>query len=155
MAAATYIPTKLKKSQVISAGPQLKFDTDTLVALIVVAGTGIPSTSSTGVQFIGDVTGTNAEMSYAGYARQTLTGVTVAFDGTTLTYVDFSFANITFAHNAADPGTGRYVVIADTSVGANDAAHPVLAIFDPGTTVSSAAGDLVLSSPTGGMIQWQ
>ena len=155
MAAATYIPTKLKKSQVTSAGPQLKLDTDTLVALIVVAGSGIPSTTSSGVQYISDVTGSNAEMTYSGYSRKTLTGVTVAFDGTTSTYVDFSFANITFPQAAGDPGTGRYIIIADTSVGSADSSHPVLAVCDPGGTVSSAAGDLVLSSPTGGLIQWQ
>jgi hypothetical protein len=155
MAAATLIPTKLKKSQVLTAGPQLKLDDLTLVALIVVAGSGIPDTSKTGIQFIGDVTATNAELSYSGYARQSLTGNTVAFDGSLTTTVDFSFSPITFPHNTNDPGTGRYLIIADTGVGASDATHPVLAVCDPNQFISSAAGDLVLQSPTGGLIQFQ
>lgn len=155
MTAATYVPTKLKKSQVVSAGPQLKLDTDTLVCLIVVAGSGIPGTGSTGIEFISDVTSGNTEMSYSGYSRQTLTGVTVAYDGSDLNAVDFSFSNITFSHDTSDPGTGRYIIIADTSVGSGNSSHPVVAIGDPGTTVSCAGGDLVLSSPTGGLIQWQ
>lgn len=41
MAASTNIPTKLKKSQVVNAGPQLKFDTDTMQCMLVKAGSGI------------------------------------------------------------------------------------------------------------------
>lgn len=54
MAASTNIPTKLKKSQVVNAGPQLKFDTDTLECLLVKAGSGIPSTTSGGIQYVAD-----------------------------------------------------------------------------------------------------
>jgi hypothetical protein len=43
------------------------------------AGSGIPSTSS-GVQFVSNVTGTNVEDTLIG-ARQTLSGVTWAYDG--------------------------------------------------------------------------
>jgi hypothetical protein len=155
MAASTNIPTKLKLSQVVNAGPQLKFDTDTLVCLLVVAGSGIPSTSKTGVQYISDVTGTNAEVTGTGYARQTLTSVTVAYDSTGTTLVDFSFANITFSQNAAGFTNARYIIIADTTSGAGDSTHPVIAVCDPNTTLSAVTGDVVLSSPTGGLIQWQ
>lgn len=155
MPLATYVPTKLKRSQVINAGPQLKFDTDTLIALLVVAGSGIPDTSKTGVQYIADVTATNAELSYSGYARQTLSGVTVAFDSTGTTIVDFSFSNITWAKNTNDPGTGRYLIIGDSSFGANDSGRPVVAVCDLNGLVSCAAGDLIFAAPTGGLIQWQ
>lgn len=100
MAASTNIPTKLKKSQVVNAGPQLKFDTDTLGCLLVKAGSGIPSTTSGGIQFVADITGTNAEVSGTGYSRQTLSSVTVAFDGGVNTYVDFSFGDVTFTQSA-------------------------------------------------------
>lgn len=155
MALATYVPTTLKKSQVINAGPQLKFDTDTLIALLVVAGSGIPSTSKTGIQYISQVTATNPELSYSGYARQTLTGVTVAYDATGTTIVDFSFADITWAQNANDPGTGRYLILADSSTGGADSSKAVFAVCDLNTTVSCAGGDLVFSCPTGGLIEWQ
>jgi hypothetical protein len=155
MAAATYIPTTLKKSQVINAGPQVKFDTDTIVCLIVKAGSGIPNTQSNGIQFISDVTATNPELSYVGYSRQTLAGVTVAYDASPSDKVDFSFSNIVWAQNANDDGTGRYIVFADTTIGANDAAHPVIAISDPNQYLNVQNGSLTLQSPTGGLIQWQ
>lgn len=154
MAASTNIPTTLKKSQVINAGPQLKFDTDTLVCFLVVAGSGIPSTSKTGVQFISDVLGTNSEVTGTGYSRQTLTSVTVAYDGSGTTLVDFSFANITFSQNAAGFTNARYIIFADTSIGGGDSTHPVFAVCDPNQTLSAQTGDIVLSSPTGGLIQW-
>jgi hypothetical protein len=155
MAAGTFIPTTLKRSQVINAGPQVKFDTDTLVCLIVKAGSGIPSTQSNGVQFISDVTATNTELSYAGYTRKTLAGVTVAYDASPSDKVDFSFSDITWAQNAADDGLGRYIIFADTTIGASDASHPVIAVCDPNQFLSVVSGSLTLQSPTGGLIQWQ
>lgn len=154
MAASTNIPTKLKKSQVVNAGPQLKFDTDTLKCLLVVAGGGIPDTTKTGVQFVSDVTGTNAEVTGTGYARQTLTSVTVAFDGTGTTLVDFSFADITFTQNAAGFSNARYIIIYDDTSGGADSSKAVIAVCDPNQTLSAVGGDVVLSSPTGGLIQW-
>lgn len=151
MSIATYIPAKLVKSQMINAGPQIKFDTDTLKCMVVVAGSGIPSTSKTGVQYVSDVTGTNAEVTGTGYARQTLSSVTVAFGSGD--DVDFSFANITFAQNAAGFTNGRYGVIFKDAGGA-DSGNPVVAILDLNATVSVVGGDLVLSAPSGGLIQW-
>jgi hypothetical protein len=154
MATATHIPTKLMKGQFINAGPQIKFDTDTMVCLLVQAGSGIPSCSKTGVQFIADVTATNTEESYSGYARQTLTGQSVAFDSSTAGQVDFTFSAITFPQEAADDGLARYGVIADTSIGSGDSTHPVIAILDFGQTVSTVNGQLVLTAPTPGIILW-
>lgn len=151
MAAVTYIPAMLARSQV-NGSVVVDFDTDTFKCLGVVAGGGRPSTSKTGVQYISDVTGTNSEVTGTGYARQTLTSVTVAFDGTATNAVDWSFANITFGQNAAGFSNARYFVIAkDTGA---DATSPVVALIDPGATISVVGGDVVISSPTGGLIQW-
>ena len=150
--AATYIPAKLAKSQV-DGTVVVNFASDTIICLWVVAGSGIPSTSKTGVQYISDVTATNAEVTGTGYARQTLAGKTVAFDGTATNQVDFSFSNITFTQNAAGFSNGRYLVFAK-DVGGLDSTRPVVAIFDPSVTVSVVGGDVIISSPTGGMIQW-
>jgi hypothetical protein len=150
MAVATYIPAKLVKSQVDGSGV-IDFDTDTLKCALVVAGAGIPSTSKTGVQFVSDVTGANAEVTGTGYARQTLAGVTVAFGSGD--DVDFSFTAITFGTNAAGFTTGRYGVLFKDAGGA-DSANRVFAILDLNATVSAVAGDVVLSAPAGGLIQW-
>lgn len=151
MSVTTNIPAKLVKSQVINAGPQIKFDTDTLKMMLVVAGAGIPSTSKTGVQYVSDVTGANAEVAGTGYARQTLAGVTVAFGAGD--DVDFSFTAITFAQNAAGFTNARYGVLLKDAGGA-DSANPVVAVIDLNATISVVPGDLVLTSPSGGLIQW-
>jgi hypothetical protein len=156
MATSTAIPTKLKRSQVLNAGPQVKFDTDTFVCALVIPGSGAPDTSKTGIQFLQDVfTGGNTEVTGTGYARQTLTGVSAAFDSVGTTLVDFAFNNITFSQNAAGFTNARYAIIVDTTIGANDAAHPVIAVCDLGSNQSSQPGDLVLAAPAGGLIQWQ
>lgn len=154
MSTSTNIPTKLKKSQVVSAGPKISFDSDTLKCLLVVAGSAIPDTSKTGVQYVSDVTGSNSEVTGAGYARQTLSSVTVAFDSSGTTLVDLSFANITFSQNAAGFTTARYAILYKDAGGA-DSANPVFGVCDPNTTLSAVTGDVVFSAPTGGLIQWQ
>lgn len=152
MPASTNIPTKLKKSQV-DGSVVIDFDTDTLRCLLVVAGSGIPATNKTGVQYVSDVVATNTEVTGTGYARQTLAGVTVAFDGSIDTYVDFSFSDITFSQNAAGFTNARYIIFFKNT-GA-DATSPVFAVCDPNQTLSAQTGDVVLSAPSGGLIQWQ
>lgn len=159
MATATHIPTKLMLAQgELSSTLGVNFD-DTGAAHfkcgIVVAGSGIPSTQSTGIQYISDITATNAELSYSGYARQALTGITWAYDANNV-QVDWSFSNITWAQNSADPGTGRYAFIAylGPSGAYADTAAPVVAVLDLGQTVSVVNGALVLQAPAGGLIQF-
>lgn len=151
MAVTTNVPAKAVKAQILNAGPKISFDTDTLKCLIVVAGGGIPSTSKTGVQFVSDVTGGNAEVTGTGYARQTLAGVTAAFGAGD--DVDLSFTPITFAQNAAGFTNGRYAILFKDTGGA-DSTNPVFAVIDLNATVSVVPGDLVLSAPAGGLIQW-
>lgn len=152
MAAATYIPATLALSQV-DGSVVVDFNSDTFIALWVVVGGGKPSTSKTGVQYVDDVTATNSEVTGTGYARQTLASVTCAFDGTATNAVDWSFGDITWLQNAAGFSNGRYLIIAK-DVGGVDSARPVIAVIDPDQTVSVVSGDVVVSSPTGGLIQW-
>jgi hypothetical protein len=154
MSTATFIPTKLKKSQVINAGPQAKFDSDVLKIILVQVGSGIPSTINTGVQFVADITATNTEVSGTNYSRQTLASVTVAFDGSVNTQVDFSFANVTYTQSGTGFSNARYGAIYDSSIGSTDATFPVLAVLDLGATFGNVSGDLVLQCPAGGLIQW-
>jgi hypothetical protein len=150
MPVASYIPTKLKLAQV--SGTPINFASDTLVCLLVVAGGGLPSTTNSGVQFVTDLLSGNAEVTGTGYARQTLTSVTVANDGSVNTQVDFSHAAITFAQNAGGFTNARYVILAKNS--GSDATSQVFLVFDPNTTLSAQTGSVILSSPSGGEIQW-
>lgn len=154
MATATHIPTKLMKAQgSLTSGQAMNFSSDTLKIMMVKAGSGIPLTSSAGVQFVSDVTAGNAEDTNIG-ARQSLTSVTWAFDAS-LGIVDLSFANVTYALNAGDDGLSRYGVIYDETVSSGtDATRPVLAILDLGGTVSVVSSSLVLQCPTGGLVQF-
>lgn len=153
MAASTNIPTKLKKSQV-DGSVVIDFDTDTLKCLLVVAGSGIPATTKTGIQFVSDVTATNSEVTGTGYARQTLAGLTVAFDGTGTIIVDFTFSDITFLQNAAGFTNAVYAIMYK-DVGGADSTRPVFAVCDTNLVLSAVTGDVVLKCPTGGLIQWQ
>jgi hypothetical protein len=158
MPITTSIPTKLKRSQIAHGGPQLDF-TDfavgTFSMLLCVAGSGAPSVTSTGVQYVADVTGTNAEVTGTGYARQVLTGVSVAYDGSVNTQVNWTWANVTFAQNAAGFTTARYAIIYCTQVGSADASWPVVAVIDLGATQSVTTAALVIEAPaTGGLIEW-
>ena len=157
MATATHIPGELLYNQgALSSTLGANFD-DTgaghFTCLIVVAGSGIPSTLYGGVTTIANVTATNAEISYSGYARQALTGITwAALAGNAS--IGWSFANITFPQEAADPGTGRYGVIAYLGPAGSytDANAPVVGVLDFGQLVSTVNGPLVLQCPTGGLI---
>lgn len=122
--------------------------------MAVVAGSGIPDTSKSGVEFVADVTAANAEVTGTGYARQALTSKTWAYDATGTRLVDWGFANITFAQNAAGPTNIRYFIIYK-DLGGADTANPVVEVFDPNATYSMQTGDIVLSAPTGGALQVQ
>lgn len=153
MATASHIPTKLLKAQgSLASGQAVNLASDTFKILAIKAGSGLPDLSSTGAQFVADITATNPEDTLIG-ARQALTGVTWAFDAT-LGVVDWSFSNITYAQNASDDGLTRYFVIYDDSLGTTDADKPVLAVLDPGQLVSVVNGAAVLQAPTGGLIQY-
>lgn len=154
MATSTTIPTKLKLRQVTSAS-KVDFDSDTLKMVLVIAGSGAPDTSKTGIEFLQDVfSGGNTEVIGTGYARATLSGVTVAFDATSTIAVDLTFTTVTFSQNAAGPNNIRYGIIVDTTIGAGDSTNPVVAVCDLGAVQSTQTGDLLLTPPTGGVIQW-
>jgi len=153
MAVVTHIPTKLMKAQgSLTSGQAVNFASDTFNIMAVKAGSGLPSLTSSGIQFVADITATNTEDTLIG-ARQSLTGVTWAFDGSG-TAVDWSFATITYAQNGSDDGLTRYFVIYDNTVGANDATHPVVAVIDPGQLISVVNNSLTIQSPVGGLIQF-
>lgn len=151
MAAASFVPTKLAKAILNGSAPNLS--SDTIKCMAVVAGSGIPDTTKTGIEFVSDVTSGNAEVTGTGYSRQTLASKTWAYDGTGTRLVDFGFANITFSQNAAGPTNIRYFIFfKDTG---SDATSQVVLVFDPNATYSMQTGDIVLSAPTGGALQAQ
>ena len=154
MATATHIPTKLMKAQgQLTANQNVNLSGDTFKIMAVKAGSGIPSTTSSGVQFVADATATNAEDTLIG-ARQTLAGVTWAFDAST-GVVDWSFTNVTYAQAGGDDGLTRYFLIYDeTQSSATDATRPIVAILDPGQLISVVNGSVTIQCPTGGLIQF-
>lgn len=150
MAVTTNIPAKLVKSQ-FDGTEVIDFDSDTIKTMLVRAGSGIPSTSKTGVQYVSDVTATNAECTGGTYGRQTMAGKTVAFGAGD--DVDWSFTNVTFPQDAgAGPTDARYAIMLKDKGGA-DSANPVIDVIDLNATVSLRTGDLVLAAPAGGLIQ--
>lgn len=152
MAVTTHICTKLMLHQgELTSAQAVNLNGDVFMGLWVKAGSGAPSLTGTGVQFVADVTGTNAEDTTIG-ARPTLT-VTWALDASN-TAVDWSFSNIVYAQNGSDDGLSRYFIIYDNTQGAGDSTHPVVCMVDPGATVSVVTGSLTIQAPAGGIIQF-
>jgi hypothetical protein len=144
----------MKAQGSLTSGQAVNLAADTFKLVALKAGTGIPSTTSSGIQFVADATATNAEDT-AIYAstRPSFTGVTWAYDAST-GVIDWSFSNLVLAQQAGDDGLTRYFAIYDGSVGTTDATFPVVAILDPGQTVSTLNGTLTIQAPTGGLIQF-
>jgi hypothetical protein len=151
MAASSKVSTKLAFYQV--TGAPIDFDTDTLKCMVVEAGSGMPDTTNTGIRFVSDVVSGNAEVTGTGYARQTLSNVTVAYDSTNTRLVDFSFDTITFAQHAAGFSNGAYLIFFKDAGGA-DTANPVFCVCDPDTTLDVTGGDVEIDAPAGGLLQW-
>ncbi len=154
MTVSTHIPTKLMLAQgKKTAAQSVNFNGDTFKIMGVVAGSGRPDCTSSGIQFVSDVTGTNSEDTNIG-ARGTLAGVSFAFD-VSGTACDWSFSTITYAQSGSDDGLTRYFIIYDETVSSGtDATRPVVALIDPGQLVSVVNGSLSIQSPTGGLIQF-
>ena len=149
MSVVTKIPVKWQLAQGLLTSAQTQaLGSDTFKGLWVVAGGGAPSLTSSGIQFVGDITSSNSEDTNIG-ARPTLSGVTFTISGGVPA---FSFTSIVYAQAGGDDGLSRYFIIYDSSVGANDAAHPVTCMIDPGQTVSVVAGSLTIAAPAGGLI---
>ena len=109
---------------------------------------------SSGIQFVSQAQTANTEQSFAGYSRQNLTGVSWAYDPSGVA-IDWTFSNITFSQQAADPGTSRYGFIGYyTTLQSGDSNAPVVCILDFGQTVSTVNGSLVLQSPASGLISY-
>lgn len=152
MAAASFFATKVAKS-CFNAGYAIDLLAGTIKCCAVVVGSAIPDTTKTGAEFLADVLATNAEVTGTGYARQTLASKTWAFDGSGTRLVDWGFANVTFAQNAAGPTNIRYFIFfKDTGA---DATSPIVLVFDPNATYSMVTGDIILSAPAGGALQAQ
>lgn len=152
MAAASYMPTKLALALFGGNAPNF-LATDTFKCAAVVAGSGIPDTSKTGVEFMTALVAANAEVTGTGYTAGgvSLASLTWAVDSTGTRLVDFGFANLTFSQNAAGPTNIKYFVIYKNT-GSYTTSQVVL-VFDPNATYSMVTGDIVLSSPVGGAIQ--
>jgi hypothetical protein len=157
MAAVTHIPTRLINAQaMLTVASAIVNFADTTAGHfqcgIVTAGSSIPVTASSGIQWLQDIFSTNSELSYSGYARQSLTGISLSYDPS-VGVVDWTFNNIVFSQQAADVGNGRYGFIAYTAA-SGDISRPVVAILDFGQTVSVVNGALTLQAPTTGLIQF-
>lgn len=150
MTASAKVPLKTLKAS--WNGTPIDLLSDTIKAMWVVAGSGLPSTNKTGVNFVSDVTGTNAEVTGGTYARKTLASKTWAVDGTASDQVDFGFANLTWSQDASGP-TGMVYLVLLKDAGGADSANPVIAVIDPAATYSMVTGDVVAASPAGGTIQ--
>lgn len=154
MATATKICTKWMKAQAQSGtGGCLNIASDTIKMMAIVAGTGAPNLTSSGVQFVSDVTSGNSEDTLIG-PRKTLSGITWANDASVGGSVDWSFSTAQYAQSATDDSSTRYFVIYDDTGSTGDAQRAVMFLLDPGQSVSVVNGTLTIAAPAGGLMQY-
>ena len=103
-------------------------------------------------KFVSDITGAYTEVASGGYARQSLTGITLTQN--TDSNVWTCTSPISFVASITLSAASAFVYT--TLIGSADASFPVIAIIDFGTTVSSAAGPWTYTvDPANGLAVWQ
>lgn len=151
-AAGHYFPV----FETLLANKSINLTTDTLTIGLIASGTFTWGATPEGYEFVsqflaGDGThGALTEVSTTGtgYTRQNLTAVTFAQSGEniTLTAANPSWASATFST--------VYGFLYDSTVGANDAAHPLIAYFDWGGAQPVSAQTFTLTISGSGLVQW-
>jgi hypothetical protein len=102
-------------------------------------------------QFVSSVTAAYTEVSSGGYARQSLTGITLT-QGTD-NNVWTCTSPISFGSSITLSAASAFVYT--TLIGSADASYPVIAIIDFGGTVSSSAGPWTYTvDAVNGLVYW-
>lgn len=103
-------------------------------------------------QFVSDVTTAYTEVSSGGYARQSLTSITLTQGTDQNTWTCAS--PISFGSTITLSAAAAFVYT--TLIGSADASFPVISIIDFGQTVTSTAGPWTYTvDPTNGLAYWQ
>ena len=103
-------------------------------------------------KFVSDITGAYTEVSSGGYARVSLTSITLT-QGTDNNVWSCS-SPISFGSSITLSAASAFVYT--TLIGSGDSSYPVIAIIDFGTTVTSSAGAWTYTvDPTNGLVVWQ
>ena len=102
-------------------------------------------------QFVSSITAAYTEVSSGGYARQSLTGITLT-QGTD-SNVWTCTSPISFGASITLSAASAFVYT--TLIGSADASYPVISIIDFGGTVSSSAGPWTYTvDPVNGLVVW-
>lgn len=128
--------------------------TDTLTVGLIASGTLAARGTSEGYVFVSDLLANNGsaltEVSLVGtnYTRVNLSGVTYTKSAlvVTLTASNPTWASATF--------TTVYGWLHDNSIGANDAAHPLICIWDFQGAQSASATNFTLVINASGLVTW-
>jgi hypothetical protein len=124
------------KAQKLINSKDIDLTSDTFKAILFTGDASAFTATQEGYEFISDLATAYTEVTSGGYARVTLTSLTLTNSGakTTWSCDDISFgSSITLS--------ARSMAIADTSIGsAVDSATPVVCVIDFGETVASTSG---------------
>jgi hypothetical protein len=102
-------------------------------------------------QFVSAVTGAYTEVTSGGYARQSLTGITLT-QGTD-SNVWTCTSPVSFGSSITLSAASAFIYT--TLIGSGDSSYPVIAIIDFGGTVSSSAGPWTYTvDPVNGLVVW-
>ena len=102
-------------------------------------------------QFVSSVTAAYTEVTSGGYARQSLTGITMTKN--TDSNVWTCTSPVSFGSSITLSAASAFVYT--TLIGSADSSYPVIAIIDFGGTVSSSSGPWTYTvDPTNGLCYW-
>ena len=102
-------------------------------------------------QFVSAVTGAYTEVSSGGYARVSLTSITLTQD--TDSNVWTCASPISFGSDVTLSAASAFVYT--TLIGSGDSSYPVIAIIDFGATIASTAGPWTYTvDPVDGLVFW-
>ena len=136
--------------EAVNAGT-IDLDSDTFVAVLFTGDASTWGTTQYAYQFASDLITAYTECADGDYARVTLTTPVLARSTNKITWK----VDTPISWGSAVTITARSMAVIDTTVGANDAAHPAICIVDFGTDVASTAGTWEYDcDATNGLVYW-
>jgi hypothetical protein len=114
----------------------IDMDSDTFQAVLFTGDASTWGSTQYAYHFLSDLKTAYTECTDSDYARVTLSGLSLTVSSNKLIWTCTS--PISFGSNVTI--TARSMAIVDTSVGAGDSSHPVLAVVDFGSSQASSTG---------------
>jgi hypothetical protein len=131
----------------------INLTTDTFICGLCTGSAATWGSTQEAYQYVSAITGAYTECTSSGYARVTLTTLTLTITGNKEVWTCTSPAPISWGTTITLSAASMFVY--DNTVGSGDSTHPVIAIIDFGGTVASTSGAYTFTvDPVNGLAAW-